>query len=96
MFLLSPTERPDVEPPVFDNCPLNVTRLAPVGQNFTTVVLTGLSASDNSRREVAIERSRDPSYAFSVGSEVVIYTATDPSGNSANCSVEVIVIRELT
>ncbi|XP_071810840.1 uncharacterized protein [Apostichopus japonicus] len=86
------TELDDMVPPVFTNCPSpNVTLLSPVGEDVLQLDFEEISATDNSNRRVDINRSTN---VFPVGSTNLLLTAVDVSGNSANCTFDVIVIQD--
>jgi hypothetical protein len=79
----------DVAPPVI-NCPSNITVNANPGQCFATSVSLGtVTASDNCG--VAAVTSNAPA-SFPVGVNAVVWTAIDPSGNSATCTQQVVVL----
>ncbi|XP_041454281.1 mucin-17-like isoform X37 [Lytechinus variegatus] len=79
----------DVDP-VISNCPGNV--LLSVAQGVTSVTASWVppTAVDNSGT-VNTESNFIPGNVFGLGSTVVTYTFTDPSGNLAICAFEVIV-----
>ena len=80
----------DTAPPAI-TCPTNVTVNADPGQcsaSLTNIVLGNPVASDDSGSVTVT--SNAPAH-FSVGTNVVIWTAFDPSGNSNTCAQLVIV-----
>ena len=79
----------DVEPPTLVNCPSNLVGSTSPGEATAMVFWPSPSASDNSMATVAVASNFQPNDAFPIGVAIVVYTATDPSGNSANCSFEV-------
>ncbi|XP_022088734.1 LOW QUALITY PROTEIN: uncharacterized protein LOC110978223 [Acanthaster planci] len=82
----------DVEPPVLTNCPNTLGGSTSLGKPNATVFWPSPSASDNSMRSVALDSNYQPNDEFPIGVSIVIYTATDQSGNSDNCSFEVTVV----
>jgi hypothetical protein len=79
----------DVTPPVI-HCPSDITVNANPGVCFATGVSLGtVTASDNCG--VAAVSSNAPA-SFPVGTNAVVWTATDPSGNSATCTQRVVVV----
>ena len=80
-------------------CPINVTRDMPAGQNTVAVAIGTPTTSDNCGNDqlavinnLTYAPNSDPS--FSVGSSTVRWTATDSTGNSANCSQTITVLNQ--
>ncbi len=79
----------DTESPVFTSCPSNITVGNDVGSCDALVFWTLPVGTDNCN--VAITASHNPGDEFQLGTTLVTYTATDPSGNAINCSFTVTV-----
>ncbi|XP_033104830.1 serine-rich adhesin for platelets-like isoform X2 [Anneissia japonica] len=89
----------DNEDPVLSNCQSDITVKAR-GSNEATVTFTLPSVQDNSGRSIAIICNSGGSLVtspsiFSVGVTRVVCTATDVSGNAAECEFSVVVERVL-
>ncbi len=83
----------DVQPPVFNNCPGNITKVNDPGVCGAVVTWPKITASDNCPGVVVTFVSGMASGSlFDVGITTVIYKATDASGNMATCSFNVIVL----
>eukprot|EP01029_Cantina_marsupialis_P005840 TRINITY_DN1632_c0_g5_i1.p3 TRINITY_DN1632_c0_g5~~TRINITY_DN1632_c0_g5_i1.p3 ORF type:complete len:819 (+),score=138.72 TRINITY_DN1632_c0_g5_i1:3540-5996(+) len=80
----------DDQAPVISGCPTNIT----VGACSNTVNWTAPTATDNC--SVTLTSTHNSGDVFNVGTTTVVYTATDASGNKANCSFDVIVSPVLT
>lgn len=78
----------DATPPVFDNCPTNMTACEGDVINFATP-----TATDNCAGVVTIAQISGPSSGtvFPVGPTTVVFRATDASGNFTNCTFSVTV-----
>ena len=76
--------------PVIVGCPSDIEVDAVVGSSDVSVVWTEPSATDDSG-SVSSTRSANPGDNFPFGSTEVEYTFSDPSGNMATCSFNVIV-----
>lgn len=91
-FLLEEAGKPicdkceDTTPPVFTNCPTNITQTAVAGTNCTYVNWKEPTATDNSGIEPKITFTHRNGYCFLVGATTVTYTAKDTSGNTSKCS----------
>jgi uncharacterized delta-60 repeat protein len=80
---------PDTVPPVL-TCPPDVTVYADSGQCYASGVALGTpTASDNSG---TVTVSSNAPTRFALGTNTVVWTATDPSSNSTTCSQQVIVL----
>lgn len=84
-------------PPVIDNesprlkdCPIDQEAFAD-STNYTTVNWTAPTVEDNSMAIIDLTPSNSSGTSFPVGTTLVTYTATDPSGNSDTCSFNVTV-----
>ena len=83
----------DEEPPHFTGCPLdqtiNITSTSSTS-NSDSEPWESPSAWDNSGY-VVVSGNHDSKSSFTSGHKEVTYIATDPSGNSANCSFNVTI-----
>ncbi|XP_071490409.1 hyalin-like [Diadema antillarum] len=77
----------DNENPVFASCPSDILTNTTTGLLVADVTWTVPNATDNSG-SVTVNQTAglSPGSNFTVGSTLVTYTVTDPSGNSASCS----------
>ena len=78
----------DTEPPVLISCPGNINVNVPTGSCSAVINWTPPTAEDNCSVET-LESTHQPGALFSVGVTTVTYTATDASGNTAQCSFTV-------
>lgn len=78
----------DVTKPVFSGCPTDIS-VSAVSSCDVVATWTAPTATDNC--SVIVVSNHNPGDAFPVGTTLVTYTATDPSGNKATCSFKVIV-----
>lgn len=76
--------------PTYLNCPSNIDVTVPFGSSGTSVTWTEPIAVDNSGVANSVA-SQSPGSFFTVGATNVVYTATDPSGNTGTCSFFVTV-----
>ncbi|KAJ8041072.1 Hyalin [Holothuria leucospilota] len=81
----------DTIPPVV-TCPADITRTIGILTGGTTVSFTEATATDNSGTATLASRSHTSGSFFVTGSTTVTYTFVDPSGNSASCSFEILII----
>ena len=81
----------DTIPPVV-TCPDDISRTIGILTGGTTVSFTEATATDNSGTATLASRSHSPGSFFVTGSTTVTYTFVDPSGNSASCSFQIIII----
>ncbi|XP_038050781.1 sushi, von Willebrand factor type A, EGF and pentraxin domain-containing protein 1-like [Patiria miniata] len=84
----------DVQPPVFDtSCPQSVSVNNDVGSTSAIVNFDVPTATDNSGNVTVNKYAGHPDSgsSFAEGRTTVTFTATDPSGNAAQCDVIVIV-----
>ncbi|XP_038055536.1 uncharacterized protein LOC119727638 isoform X2 [Patiria miniata] len=72
-------------------CPANITQDTDSGQPDTTVVLPAATTSGNM---TSLTVTTDPSGSpvLGIGDHTVTYTVTDDSGNSASCSITVMIV----
>ncbi|CAL1540524.1 unnamed protein product [Lymnaea stagnalis] len=82
----------DAEPPYFiDGCPPDMVVLASPLRELTYVDYTLPLAEDRSDRDVVVIGTPTQGTIFDIGTTYVTVTASDPDGNTANCSFRVIV-----
>ena len=81
----------DSTPPVIIGALDDIRREIPSGLSGITVSWTEPSATDNSGTATLTSRSHAPGSFFPLGTTTVTYTYTDPSGNQATTSFDVIV-----
>ncbi|KTF77456.1 hypothetical protein cypCar_00003159 [Cyprinus carpio] len=83
----------DIEPP-WIQCPSDVITETDVHQRSANVSLSAPMLGDNSGDEVVVQLTPvlNPLQPFPVGTEFITYTATDRTGNKANCSFTVTVV----
>ena len=79
----------DTASPVLTACPGNVTASTDSGLCTATVSWTPPVATDNC--SVTLTSTHNPGDSFGLGTTTVVYTATDPTGNMASCSFDVVV-----
>eukprot|EP00057_Strongylocentrotus_purpuratus_P028698 XP_011683172.1 PREDICTED: uncharacterized protein LOC578978 isoform X16 [Strongylocentrotus purpuratus] len=80
----------DTVDPVIVDCPPNLEVTADSSRNGASVTWTAPSATDNSG-SVNVVFSASPNDFFLIGETTVTYTFTDPTGNDAICSFNVLV-----
>lgn len=78
----------DSTPPVLTNCPsLPIIIVLPVNDCDTTLTWTPPTVNDNCGLPgVTLTVNIDPGTLFGTGDTMVVYTATDASGNTSTCS----------
>ena len=82
----------DREPPSFgETCPTAQSVFADEGKTSATVSWGAVTATDNDQAVVTMSPQVTSPHVFSEGSHTVIYTATDPSGNTKHCFFHVTV-----
>lgn len=79
----------DIVPPIFDNCPGDITISADTDTCGAIVNWTPITAS--SACSVIVTSSHSPNTAFPIGSTSVVHTATDDFGNTTSCAFTVTV-----
>ena len=84
----------DVTPPVFQNCPTNIS-LTTAG---TTAIATWTTptATDNCTTPPSVTSNFSSGQSFPIGSTTVIYTARDAKNNATTCSFNVMVTASTT
>ncbi|XP_070546442.1 sushi, von Willebrand factor type A, EGF and pentraxin domain-containing protein 1-like [Ptychodera flava] len=82
--LIRDIDKPDI------HCPADILTTAFIDNPTVSVTWPLPYATDNSE-SVQVQGSHDPGSDFFIGSTVVTYEATDPSGNMAVCSFTVVV-----
>nr|XP_054749141.1 hyalin-like [Lytechinus pictus] len=79
----------DDQSPVFTSCNTStIYQSTDLGENYATVSWTLPTATDNDGTPT-ISSTSDPLDQFSLGQTLVVYTASDNSGNQVNCSFTV-------
>lgn len=83
----------DVQAPVFNNCPGNITQVNDPGVCGAVVSWPKITASDNCPGVVVTFVSGMASGSlFAVGTTTVVYKATDAAGNMTSCTFNVVVL----
>ena len=83
----------DSTPPVITGCPNNIVRNIELGAvSGTTATWTEPTATDDSGSATLTQRTNTPGSFFVIGTTQVLYVFSDPSGNSATCSFNVIIL----
>lgn len=82
----------DLNPPVLDTCPADITLTALPDTCGAFVTWTPPGATDDCTADVAVNANYAPGDFFDVGTTAVTYNATDGGGNAASCSFTVTVI----
>ncbi|MFC2110852.1 HYR domain-containing protein [Bacteroidota bacterium] len=80
----------DIIDPVIVGCPTDVTVFANKVNCSANATWTPPTTTDNC--SATLVSNYDPGDLFPLGTTVVTYTATDPSGNTVSCSFNVIVV----
>lgn len=81
----------DTNPPVFDNCPADVTVYATADSCGATVNWIPVTASDDCSMSVSLDPPNYSGEFFPTGTAQVTYTATDAGGNIQTCVFSVTV-----
>ena len=82
----------DNEAPSFDKtCPTAQSVFADGGKTSATISWGPVTASDNDQASITVSPQVTSPHVFSEGSHTVVYTATDPSGNTKLCYFQVTV-----
>ena len=76
--------------PVIRDCPSDQTAITDSESPTATVSWTEPTATDN-RGDQTLTSEYSPGDVFEIGTTEVTYTSTDPAGNSATCTFNVIV-----
>ncbi len=79
----------DTAPPVLTACPGNLSASTDSGLCTATVSWAPPVATDNC--SVTLTSTHNPGDSFNLGTTTVVYTAADPTGNTASCSFDVVV-----
>ena len=82
----------DNEDPVFFGTPSNISQNTDANSPTAVVKWTPPSATDNADEALTLTSSHNPNDSFVIGTTKVSYTATDPYGNSATTSFNVLII----
>lgn len=81
---------PDITPPDI-TCPADITTSVPIGTCSAVVAVSDPVYSDNCAGMVTLSSTLPPGNEFQLGTNLVYFTATDASANSATCLMEVLV-----
>ena len=81
----------DNEEPVFYGIPSDVKQNTNPNSATANVTWTPPIASDNANEGVTVASSHNSGDSFEIGTTKVTYTATDPYGNSAYTSFDVVI-----
>ena len=81
----------DNEVPIFYGTFSNISQNTDTNSPAANVTWTPPTTSDNANEGVTVTSSHTPGDSFSIGNTMVTYTATDPYGNSAYTSFDVII-----
>lgn|GEM_PF-1558431 len=84
----------DNQLPVFTNCPTDITVYTGLNRMTCDQNASWIPpiATDNCGGSLTVTSNYSPGALFPVGNTTVIYTATDPAGNSTTCSFLVVVV----
>ena len=82
----------DNEDPVFFGTPSNISQNTDANSPTAVVKWTPPSATDNANEALTLTSNHNPNDSFVIGTTTVSYTATDPYGNSATTSFNVVII----
>jgi gliding motility-associated-like protein len=81
----------DLNPPTMSACPADITALADPGKDSKIVSWIPPTGKAFCSNTLTITPTKQPNTAFVIGKTVVVYTATDASGNTLTCSFSVTV-----
>lgn len=81
----------DTENPVISGCPANIAVVNDVGQCGAVVNWVVPTATDNCSVVVTQIQGNPSGSLFPLGTSLIEYTATDPSGNSVSCSFTITI-----
>jgi gliding motility-associated-like protein len=79
----------DLNPPTMTNCPADITAKAEPGKKGATITWTPPTAKAFCAGTVIITSNNQPNTFYPIGNTVVVYTATDQSGNTLTCSFNI-------
>ncbi|MEZ4940096.1 MAG: HYR domain-containing protein [Saprospiraceae bacterium] len=85
----------DLNPPVLDTCPVNLTVNAAIDSCGATATWMPPGATDDCTADVSITQNHNPGAFFPVGNTMVVYEAQDAGGNTATCSFTVTVVENV-
>ena len=83
----------DTIPPVLD-CPNQFFAFADPGTCGAFLIIN-VTATDDSGGEVTIDNLAENGFTFGLGSTTLYILATDPSGNSSICTIDVIIVDDI-
>ena len=90
-FQTSTASTTDNTPPVIEQLDDIIITITSGQANIAQVTWEEPSVSDDSGTATLVSRTREPNSFFQVGTTPVTYTYTDPSGNQASMTFNVIV-----
>ncbi len=88
-YLLLVVIEADNLPPVFTNCPSDITQTIALGDFTSEVTWTEPTVTDNTGTQPTVFQNYSPGDSFRVGETRVDYFALDQAGNEALCSFTV-------
>ena len=80
-----------MEDPVFAGTPSDISQNTDANSPTATVTWTPPTTSDNAGEGETVTSDHSPGDTFPIGTTTVTYTATDPYGNSATTSFDVVI-----
>lgn len=83
----------DIQKPVLQNCPSNITLTT--AQNCASGSWTAPTATDNCTATPSVSSNFASGFCFPLGATTVVYTATDNAGNSSTCQFTVQVNQQV-
>ncbi|XP_038055943.1 mucin-17-like [Patiria miniata] len=89
-FTITITEAVDTQDPIINGCPMNITREVNPGITQLSVSWTPPTAIDDFGTPSFVSNYQ-VGHTFAVGTHEVVYTATDGSGNSAECRFSITI-----
>ncbi|KAJ8046343.1 Hyalin [Holothuria leucospilota] len=89
--MFSPLFLVDDSPPRVE-CGPDITRETPMATGGLQVNFEECTATDDSGTAILLSRSSSPGQFFPIGSTEVVYTFTDPTGNTATGSFTITVV----
>ena len=84
----------DITPPVFQNCPANITQAISGQRSFIT--WANSTATDDCTAQPFVFSNIFPPFSFEIGTTQVVYTADDAKGNRSFCRFNVTLTQNPT
>ncbi|MFN0203203.1 MAG: HYR domain-containing protein [Bacteroidia bacterium] len=81
----------DLQPPVINNCPANITVNNDVGSCNAVVNWVAPTVTDNCSANIVQTNGLGSGLPFPVGTSTIVYTATDAGGNVETCTFTITV-----